>query len=205
LRRDFRAIWAIAFPAILTQLATPFTVAYTTYAVAPYGTDAVSASAIIGRIVPVAFGIIFSLSGAVGPIIGQNFGAKDFGRVRQTLWDGLTFAAIYTLITSALLWLFREHIADAFHLTGEARAHRHFLLHMDRHHLGLRGRAVRGQCRFQQSRAAGAFHVVQLGQGHARHHPLRHRGQHDRAGRRHDGGDWRGLNRFWHCVSLGGR
>ena len=122
LRRDFRAIWAIAFPAILTQLATPFTVAYTTYAVAPYGTDAVSASAIIGRIVPVAFGIIFSLSGAVGPIIGQNFGAKDFGRVRQTLWDGLSFAAVYTLITSALLWLFREHIADAFHLTGEARA-----------------------------------------------------------------------------------
>lgn len=121
LRRDFSAIWAIALPAMLTQLATPFTIAYTTYAVAPYGTEAVSASAIIGRIVPVAFGIIFSLSGAVGPIIGQNFGARDFGRVRQTLRDGLTFAAIYTLVTSALLWLFRDPIANAFHLTGEAR------------------------------------------------------------------------------------
>ena len=106
---------------MLTQLATPFTVAYTTYAVAPFGTEAVSASAIIGRIVPVAFGIIFSLSGAVGPIIGQNFGARDFGRVRQTLWDGLKFAAVYTLITSALLFAFREHVAAAFHLNGEAR------------------------------------------------------------------------------------
>lgn len=121
LRRDFRAIWAIALPAMLTQLATPFTIAYTTYAVAPYGTEAVSASAIIGRIVPVAFGIIFSLSGAVGPIIGQNFGAKDFTRVRQTLWDGLRFAAIYTVVTSALLYLFRNSIADAFHLSGAAR------------------------------------------------------------------------------------
>lgn len=121
LRRDFRTIWSIALPAMLTQLATPFTVAYTTYAVAPFGTEAVSASAIIGRIVPVAFGIIFSLSGAVGPIIGQNFGARDFGRVRQTLWDGLKFAAVYTLITSALLFAFREHVAAAFHLNGEAR------------------------------------------------------------------------------------
>ena len=121
LARDFREIWAIAFPAMLTQLATPFTIAYTTYAVAPYGAEAVSASAIIGRIVPVAFGIIFSLSGAVGPIIGQNFGARNFVRVRQTLWDGLRFAAIYTLITSALLFLFRHMIADAFHLQGEAR------------------------------------------------------------------------------------
>ncbi len=125
LRRDFAAIWGIAFPAILTQLATPFTIAYTTYAVAPYGTEAVTSSAIIGRIVPVAFGIIFSLSGAVGPIIGQNFGARDYGRVRQTLKDGLTFAAAYTLITSLLLFLFRHPLADAFHLEGEAR---HYVL-----------------------------------------------------------------------------
>ena len=77
LKRDFKPIWAIAFPAMLTQLATPFAVAYTTYAVAPYGNEAVAASAIVGRLVPVAFGMIFSLSGSVGPIIGQNYGARQ--------------------------------------------------------------------------------------------------------------------------------
>ena len=59
LKRDFPAIWAIAFPAILTQLATPFANAYITYEVAPFGDEAVAASAIIGRVVPVAFGMIF--------------------------------------------------------------------------------------------------------------------------------------------------
>lgn len=122
LKRDFKSIWAIALPSMLTQLATPFTVAYTTYAVAPYGVEAVSASAIIGRIVPVAFGVIFSLSGAVGPIIGQNFGARDFHRVRQALWDGLKFAGIYTLLTALLLFLFRHQIADAFLATGKTKA-----------------------------------------------------------------------------------
>jgi putative MATE family efflux protein len=121
LRRDFREIWAIAFPSILTQLATPFAAGYTTYAVAPFGTEAVAASAIIGRIVPVAFGIIFALSGSVGPIIGQNFGARDFGRVRQTLYDGLRFSAIYTLLTSGLLFLFRHPLAEAFLASGRTK------------------------------------------------------------------------------------
>jgi len=118
LRRDVRAIWAIAFPAMLTQLATPFAVAYTTFAVAPYGNEAVAASAIIGRVVPVAFGMVFSLSGSVGPIIGQNFGARHFDRVTQTLIDGLKFSAIYTVITSAILYLLRNEIADTFFATG---------------------------------------------------------------------------------------
>ena len=118
LRRDFTDIWAIAFPAMLTQLATPFSNAYITYVVAPFGNEAVAASAIIGRIVPVAFGIIFSLSGAIGPIIGQNFGALKLDRVSQTLKDGMTFSAIYTLMTSAILFVFRQQIADVFHASG---------------------------------------------------------------------------------------
>ncbi len=118
LKRDFSAIWAIALPAMLTQLATPFANAYVTYEVAPFGDEAVAASAIIGRVIPVAFGMIFSLSGSVGPIIGQNFGAGRFDRVKQTLKDGLMFSAIYTLITSAILFMFRHEIAEAFNASG---------------------------------------------------------------------------------------
>jgi Na+-driven multidrug efflux pump len=66
----------------------------------------------------VAFGMIFSLSGSVGPIIGQNFGARKFDRVKQTLKDGLIFSAIYTLITSVLLFVFRHEIAEAFNASG---------------------------------------------------------------------------------------
>ncbi len=121
LKQDFKDIWGIAFPSILTQLATPFAAAYMTYAVSPFGNEAVAASAIVSRIVPVAFGIIFSLSGSVGPIIGQNFGAKDFGRVRQTLYDGMRFSVVYTLITSALLYVFRHPLADAFLASGRTK------------------------------------------------------------------------------------
>jgi Na+-driven multidrug efflux pump len=118
LRRDLPALWAIAFPAILTQLATPFANAYMTYEIAPFGDEAVAGFAIIGRVIPVAFGIIFALSGSVGPIIGQNFGARRHDRVRQALTDGLTFAAVYTVATSFALFLFRHEIAEAFNAAG---------------------------------------------------------------------------------------
>ena len=42
LKRDFPAIWAIALPAMLTQLATPFANAYITHEVAPFGDEAVA-------------------------------------------------------------------------------------------------------------------------------------------------------------------
>jgi Na+-driven multidrug efflux pump len=118
LRRDLKEIADIAIPAMLTQLATPFANAYMTRAVAPFGDEAVAASAIIGRLIPVAFGVIFSLSGAVGPIIGQNFGAREFGRVKRTLTDGLIFSAIYTSLMAILLYGLRHEIAEAFRASG---------------------------------------------------------------------------------------
>ena len=118
LRRDFPALWAIAFPAILTQLATPFANAYMTHVIAPFGDEAVAGFAIVGRVIPVAFGIIFSLAGSVGPIIGQNHGARRHDRVRQTLNDGLLFSGLYTVATSAVLFLFRHQIAEAFNAAG---------------------------------------------------------------------------------------
>jgi putative MATE family efflux protein len=118
LRRDLKDILAIAVPAMLTQLATPFANAYVTRAVAPFGDEAVAASAIIGRLIPVAFGVIFSLSGAVGPIIGQNFGARRFDRVRGTLRDGMIVSAIYTALTSLLLFVFRHQVPGLFKAQG---------------------------------------------------------------------------------------
>ena len=61
----------IAIPAILTQLATPVGAAFATRAMAEFGEAAVAGMAVIGRLVPLAFGVVFALSGAVGPIINH--------------------------------------------------------------------------------------------------------------------------------------
>ncbi|MGI9417413.1 MAG: MATE family efflux transporter, partial [Geminicoccaceae bacterium] len=112
--RDVRRIGEIAGPAILTNLATPFGNAYVVTTMAAFGDDAVAGYSIIGRIIPVAFGVVFALSGAVGPVIGQNFGAQKFERIRQALLDGLMLSTAVVVVASLLLFLFQDQIASAF-------------------------------------------------------------------------------------------
>lgn len=116
-----RPLFAIAGPAILTQLATPVGQAVVTRMVADYGEEAVAGMAIAGRLTPVAFGILFALSGAVGPIFGQNLGAKRVDRVRRAYLDAILFSAIVIVAMSALLFLSRGWIADVFHAEGLTR------------------------------------------------------------------------------------
>ncbi len=117
---DFSPIAAIAIPAMLTNIATPVGNAYVTVSIAPFGDGAVAGMAIIGRVVPVAFGAIFSLSGAIGPIVGQNFGARRIDRVRSGFSDALIFALIYVCATSTILFLLQEEIASFFSAGEEA-------------------------------------------------------------------------------------
>lgn len=120
LHLDVRPIAAIAIPAILTQLATPVGQAYVTRSMAEFGEAAVAGMAIIARISPVAFGVIFALSGAIGPIIGQNFGAGNRDRVTGAFRDGLIFTAVVVVFVSGVLFLMRPLIADLFELDGIA-------------------------------------------------------------------------------------
>jgi len=120
-RMDFPVIMTLAFPAILTQLATPVGQAYVTRAMAEFGEDAVAGMAIVGRLIPVAFAVLFALSGAVGPIIGQNFGARNDARVRGTFRDALIFTAGVTVVVSVVLFALRGPIAGLFQAEGITR------------------------------------------------------------------------------------
>jgi putative MATE family efflux protein len=115
-----RPFFGIGIPALLTQIATPVGNAYVTVEIAAFGDDAVAGWAIIGRILPVAFGVIFALSGAVGPILGQNYGARRYDRLNEALRDALIFTTLYVATVWALLAIFATQIAALFGATGEA-------------------------------------------------------------------------------------
>ncbi|CAD0183449.1 Multidrug export protein MepA [Ruegeria sp. THAF57] len=119
---DFRSVRAIAVPAVLTNVATPVGNAIVIREIAQFGTDAVAGMAVIGRLIPVAFSVIFALSGAIGPIVGQNFGAGQHDRVKEAFWSGVKFTAVYVCLMAATLYILREPIADLFRAQGETRA-----------------------------------------------------------------------------------
>lgn len=122
LRRQARPFFAIAIPAVLTQVATPVGNAYVTGVIAGFGDDAVAGWAIIGRIMPLAFAALFALTAAVGPILSQNLGADRIDRVRSTLTDSLKFTVIYTLAVWAILAIAANPIVALFQAKGDAAA-----------------------------------------------------------------------------------
>ena len=116
LLRDFNPVMVIVIPAILTQLATPVGTAFATRAMAEFGEATVAGMAVIGRLVPLAFGVVFALSGAVGPIIGQNYGAGQMDRVKRTFYDALLFIGVVVVVIALALFLLRDPIAALFAL-----------------------------------------------------------------------------------------
>jgi putative MATE family efflux protein len=117
-RGDARAVYAVALPAAATNVATPLANAFFVRILGRYGDEAIAATAIVDRLVPVAFGGLFALSGAVGPILGQNWGARRFDRMRQALRDSVVFMAAYVGAVWLALVLLRKPLTLVFRAEG---------------------------------------------------------------------------------------
>lgn len=117
-RGDFGPIMGIGLPAIMANMATPVGSAYAMRVFSDFGEAAIAAAAIIDRVTPVAFGAVFALTGAIGPIIGQNFGARRMGRVRRALTDSFILSIGYALFAWAALALAAPALVAAFEAKG---------------------------------------------------------------------------------------
>ncbi|AMM24812.1 MATE family efflux transporter [Variovorax sp. PAMC 28711] len=117
---DVRALGGVAGPAVLTNLATPVGAAFVTHSIAQFGASAVAGAATIDRVSPVAFGLIYSLSGAVGPILAQNLGAGQYRRVREGLRDSLFFMVVAVAVAWLVLALGQGVLIRAFSADGLA-------------------------------------------------------------------------------------
>ena len=121
LRETFKPFFAIGLPSVLTQISTPVGNSFVTAAIAPFGDSAIAGWAVVIRIIPVSFAVLFALSASVGPIIGQNVGAGRYDRLQSTLRDSLKVVVIYVLAVWLLLALCSTLIADVFGATGQGR------------------------------------------------------------------------------------
>ena len=164
----------IGLPSIMANLATPVAAVYVTRVWSDFGEATVAGGAIVDRVIPLAFGVIFALTGSIGPIIGQNYGARLMPRVRRAISDSFLLAVGYALVAWAVLALASPLIACAVRGAGRERAIRQPVLPLGRLGLGVRHLPLRRQYRVQQSGLSPAVDGVQLGPRDPGHDPLRH-------------------------------
>jgi putative MATE family efflux protein len=109
-----RRLAVIAVPAGITNIIMPATNAFIVALLAAYGPEAVAAFGIVTRIEAFALLIIISLALAMAPIVGQNWGAKNYARVHETINLSIGFNFIWSFFVAVLLGAFAKPIAGAF-------------------------------------------------------------------------------------------
>jgi putative MATE family efflux protein len=112
LPHDFGPIMGIGLPAILANLAAPISAIYVTRVWSDFGTATVAGGAIVDRVIPLAFGVIFALTGSIVAVgyaicawgvlaLTANYIAAAFGATGQSA----DFAVLY-MRYGALAWVF---------------------------------------------------------------------------------------------------
>lgn len=104
----------IAIAAGLTSAISPIVNTYIVSRLAAIGNEPVAAFGVASRVEAFGFILLMALAVGMGPIIGQNFGARNFERVHETLRNAIGFSVLWCLGISAILAIFANDIARVF-------------------------------------------------------------------------------------------
>jgi putative MATE family efflux protein len=111
---SWKKISSIAFPVAATNFLPPLSVAFATGIIARMGEQYIAAYGIISRIEGMALVVVFSVSSAIGPIIGQNYGAKENERIKLSILYSFGIVFIWGGVVSIFLYFYSETIMSAF-------------------------------------------------------------------------------------------
>lgn len=124
--RDFKPSWKVydeivrgGLPSLFRQLfncASAVTLNYCAKIYAPAGMEAssVAAFAVVTRIMMFAFSVVLGFCQGFQPVCGYNYGAKKYGRVRESWLFALCVGSAFLLIISTVGYLFAPEIIKIF-------------------------------------------------------------------------------------------
>ena len=108
-------IFAVGMAPFSMQLAASFVIGLFTSQLITHGGDlAVGALGIIFSIVNFLVMAMVAINMASQPIIGYNFGAKDYGRVKKTVRYGIIAATVVAVVSTLIVEVFPEPLVRLF-------------------------------------------------------------------------------------------
>ena len=123
-RRTVRMIFGLGFASFAMQIGAALLNFVMNHLLVEYGAQhplgAEAALASIGVVQRIAIFTIFPLIGiaiAIQPLLGFNYGARLYGRVRTTLVDGIIGATLIAVLMWLVVHIFPAQIVNAFGLT----------------------------------------------------------------------------------------
>ena len=126
--KPLAAIVRVAGPAAFSNAINPIGLAVLTAMVAAEGQAAVAGFGAAGRVQSFAVVPLLALSGSIGAIVGQNWGAREYERARRAILFAFAFCIGWGLLIAALLASSGEWFAQFF--TDSGPVARQFALYL---------------------------------------------------------------------------
>lgn len=114
LKDSLKRLLVIALPAGIASALPSIVNSVLLALLANHGTDAVAAYGVANRVEAFCFIIMMGLASGMAPIIGQNYGAGQFARVRETIFKAVLFCVIWSLSTAVILYVFATPLSGIF-------------------------------------------------------------------------------------------
>ncbi|GAB5464629.1 MAG: MATE family efflux transporter [Candidatus Kapaibacteriales bacterium] len=109
-----RNVLQVGLPSAITSLVMPIGIFVVMGLVFEFGAEAGAAVGAASRVETLMFVPLMALGGVMSPFIGQNLGARNTDRIKDSLKTALLFSVGWSVFTYLVLYLFRHQIAPLF-------------------------------------------------------------------------------------------
>ena len=117
--QSWKEILYVGLPAASTNMITPISIGIITSLLATYSPEAVAGFGISSRVESFALIAFMALSATIGPFVGQNWGAKLYGRVNRSLHLSYLFCIGFGVLLAVVLAATSAQIVTLFDKNSE--------------------------------------------------------------------------------------
>jgi len=111
---DLKNIFSIGIPAALNNMMTSFTTTITNRFLLVYGNDVLAAWSLAGRCIMIPRMLLVSFSFSSLPLVGYNYGQKNYVRLKEILKFIYTFELCLALASTVFIMLFAPNMISVF-------------------------------------------------------------------------------------------
>ena len=104
----WKAILHVGGPAMATNMLMPVSAGIITWLLAGHGNAVIAGYNVAGRIDMMLTMVLISVSGSIGPLVGQNWGAGHFDRAREAITLSIRFCLAWGVTGFLFMWFGAE-------------------------------------------------------------------------------------------------
>ena len=113
-RTIYAQIFKVGIPTLLFQLLSSASMGLINTAASRYGDSAVAAMGVVTRVLALGSYVIFGYAKGFQPVAGFNYGAKNYGRLKEAISTSLKWSTIFCAIAEIILLIWSKQIVGLF-------------------------------------------------------------------------------------------